>query len=137
MSARYASIDAFRNDPFNWPLAVEGHDLTGATIQFTVRNHPDDTGSALATASVGAGITLVDVLEDDDGVKTSLIQITVAKATIQAFPTPDEALSPIGADMPFYYDLQWTLATPEVEPFTPVEETKLYGTFILRGSIND
>lgn len=140
--AQRAPITAFRNDPLRVTLEIE-LDLTGATVAFAVRQHPDQSGAALlsvsgSTLAVNASpapapsIRLVDVDTDDDGVTTSVIELRDTKAHMQALP----AAAVQGDDLSLYYDLQFTLATGVAAPFAAEEETVLFGDFIVKGSAN-
>ncbi len=137
--ANREALRAFRNDPLHLVLAVEGLDLTNAPIALCVRQRRDTPGSPILqldmTATAGAkGIRLVSVTPDDDGIPTSLVEILCPKADmIAAFAAYQPA--EFGADLTLAYDLQWTLA-PDGTGLTNVEETILFGDFIIQGSVN-
>jgi hypothetical protein len=136
-NAARLELYAFRNDPFCVTMEIIGEDLSDATFAFAVKLYADQTGSALLgplgmTTTEGAeGIRIVDVLTVE-GVPYTLLEIIATKAHVQALPAADEA----GDDVTLYYDLQWTPDDADESGFAPVEATRLYGPFILRGSAN-
>lgn len=142
--AKRVAIVAFRNDPLREVLAVVGYDLTDAQLRFCVRQYPDQQGDPLLeifndqldpdpVVSTSTGMRLVEVTEDADGVKTSVVEVIAVKSDMQLLPPGGER----GEDLTLYHDLDWILGEDEAAPFAAVEETVLYGDFILKGSAND
>ena len=135
------TLQGFRNDPFHATLRIGGIDLTGAAMALAVRLYPNQPGDALieieATDLAGAeGIRLVSVGLDDDGVPESWIEIIIAKPTIQGLPALT-AGAEIGDPATFHYDLQATPAEDVSSPWTEnIEQTLLFGPFIINGSAN-
>lgn len=132
------ALRGFRNDPFYESFIFSGIDLTGASFAFAVRSYPDQAGAALisfsgTTTPGGEGVRLVEVDEDEDGIPESLIEVVATKAHMQALPAAAEAGDPVV----LYYELQ---VTPPADGETPwydqIEQTWLYGDFILNGSAN-
>lgn len=129
-------ISVFRNDPMCLLLEVVGEDLTGAAFAFAVRLYPDAAGAALlgplaATATKGApGVRLVRVDVVDD-VPVSLLEIIDTKAHVQALPAATEA----GADLTLHYDFGWT-PLDDGSGLAAVEVTRLFGSFVVKGSVN-
>jgi hypothetical protein len=136
--AQRADISAYRADPFQALITFFGADLTGNTsLSFAVKIDTDVPGSAIMTltSAVDGGITVIDTAELEDGTPYSVIQLFKAKdafvAAFAAHPAPEPGRSAV-----FSYDLQWVPPSGLVAPATAAEETILYGTFILAGSVN-
>lgn len=140
--AKRQAFPVFRNDPLCLTFELVGADLTEATARFCVRQKPDQEGDALLEVEgvdlieddvpLVSGIRLIEVTEDDDGVFTSILEITSTKEEMQALPAAAEQ----GQDLTLFYDLEWQLSEAVSAPFAAVEETILYGDFIVRGSAN-
>jgi len=101
-----------------------------------VRDRPDMPGDPRLllpkTTTAGEdGCRLVDVTEDDDGVPTSLVEILAIKATMGTLP---QALAP-GDPVKLAYDFQWMLPD-DGSGLSTLEETILFGDFIVMGSVN-
>lgn len=135
---RRLDLRVFRKDPLQLTLTVVGIDLTGATqLDFAVRLYPDAPGAklincALTTTPGAQGCRLVSVTTDGGGVPTSVIEILDTKATMAALPAAGEA----GDDTVLHHDFQW-LRAADGSGLTMIEETKLFGQFIVMGSVND
>jgi hypothetical protein len=131
-------LRVFRNDPKPIAIVVTGLDLTSATFDLTVRQYPDQPGSALfsisTTPSAGAqGIRFIESELDEDGIPTSYLEAIINKSTIQALPVASEP----GEDVELYYDFQVTPAADAETIWTDnIEQTWLYGPFIIKGSAN-
>lgn len=137
LTSKRTTIAVFRRDPLYLLISVIGYDLTASSPAMAVRLYPDAPGDPLllleATGWAGAdGIRLVEVIVDDDNVPTSVLEVIASKATMSEMPLPGE----LGSDLTLYYDFQWT---PPLEGsgITPVEETVMFGDFIIKGSAND
>lgn len=144
--ATRVALTAFRNDPLCLTVGIE-EDLTGATVKFCVRQYADQpgdpllgpitgTGLAVSLEPIATGIRLVEVTFDDDGVPLSVIEITDTKAHVQALPSAFDAGEERGSDLTFHHDIERTLSEEAAAPFSAVEQTKLFGDFILKGSAN-
>lgn len=135
--AQRADITAFRNDDFQQLVTFFGADLTGVPLSLAIKLDTDVPGAAIMTltSDVGGGITIIDTAALDDGTPYSVIQMFKAKADFVTlftdYPAPEPGRSAI-----FSFDLQWVAPSALVAPATPAEETILYGTFILAGSVN-
>jgi len=134
---RRQDLRVFRRDPLHLVIAVIGLDLTGSGPSLAVRLYPDAPGLPELllgpTASAGSqGIRIVEVTRDPADVPTTLLEILATKGAINRLPRTGE----IGTPSTFAYDLQWT--PPAAGPgLTRVEETVLFGSFIVMGSVND
>lgn len=134
--AQRLDLRVWRRDPMRFTFAVRGVDASGSGPALVVRLYPDAPGApqiALGpTTTEGAeGVRCVDVYEED-GLPVTLFEAVADKETIAALPEPSEA----GSDLSLAYDMQWTLP-PDPLGFTQLEQTFLYGKFIVRGSVND
>lgn len=132
---RRYNIQAYRNDPAAIILTMSGVDLTGVTMAFAVKLKPDVAGDPLIARSTasGAGITLLDVAVDADGIPTSTVQILISKSQMAALPAAAEP----GASLVLAYDLQWTPPSAITAPATSIETTFMSGNFVVLGSVND
>jgi hypothetical protein len=140
--AKREPFTGFRNDPLRETLEVIGVNLTGGLARFCIRQRPDQEGDALLEVEgedfieddepLVSGIRLIEVTEDEDGVFTSILEITSTKEEMQALPAASEQ----GRDLTLYYDFEWQVSEEEAAPFAAAEETILYGDFIVRGSAN-
>lgn len=140
------TLPAFRKDPLQFVMAVEGYDLTGATMTMTVRLRPDAPGDPillLGTVTVAGdqGIRVAEVTTDADGVTSSTLEILVPKAAFIAAMAPYQAIPPLstefGGQVVLAFDFQWLLAAAPDPSITNVEETVLWGDLIIMGSVND
>lgn len=127
-----APIDQFRNDAFSLTLAITGFDMTGCPISFAVKERPDAPDAPLLLATDEDGVDVVEVIEDEDGVPTSLIEITRPKEMIQALPVAffDE-------EVVLAYDLKFKLPDGSLGSFSTPEQTYLVGDFRVLGSVAD
>jgi hypothetical protein len=137
MTAQRLDLSVFRNDPLSLPMAVIGFDLSDSAPTLAVKLLPDAPGIPLLllapTSIPGAdGIRIVSVVRDEDDVPTTLMEGIASEATLATLPP---AALP-GADLTLSYDLQWTPPS-DGSDFTSVEETILFGDFIIKGSVND
>lgn len=139
MDARRLDLTVWRRDPMRIVLAVEGVDMGNVpTMSFAVRLYPDTPGEPLLllvnkVTKGENGIRVVTIAEDTPGIKTTLVEIYCDKATLAPqIPAAGE----VGCDVTLAYDFQWTLPD-DGTGFTPVEETVLFGSFIVKGSVND
>ena len=137
LTAVNQTLSAFRNDPLYLLMEVIGYDLSGNLPSLAVKLYPDAPGPPLLllapTVIPGAdGIRSVSVTYDDDDVPTTLLEAIASKTVISALPAAPVA----GADVTLAYDLQWTPPLAGTG-LSPVEETVLFGDFIIKGSVND
>lgn len=138
MIAQNQTLTAFRQDPLQIAMRVNGYDLTGATFKLSVRLYPDAAGDPLieveGTPTPGAnGIRIADT-GTTDGVPWTDLDILIGKALLSdsSIPAAEEA----GDDIILAYDFGWTRASSSTA-FVAVEETILFGDFIVKGSVND
>ncbi|CAN5367457.1 hypothetical protein BH10PSE14_BH10PSE14_04260 [soil metagenome] len=138
MRAPTFSITAYRKDPLQQPIVFTGVDLTGVDISFAVKLGPDVAGDPIIhlTTAVDGGITLFDVSTDGDGIATSVILLSMAKAAHVAALDAYQPVEP-GLTVILYFDMQWTPPAELVAPLTPVETTILTGNYFVVGSAND
>lgn len=142
INAARQKLTGFRNDPFVATLVITGIDLTGAVMSMAVRQYPDQSGAALisignTSAPGDEGIRFISAEDDVDGIPESSIEIVITKAHMQALPAASPPLAEAGDPLEFYYDFQVTPASDPETPWTDnVEQTWLYGPFIVNGSAN-
>ena len=127
---------AFRKDPFQLAFRARGYNLSLAAFAFAVRLYPDAPGDPLilvrkAQTRGASGVRVVDTGTDADGIPWTDLEIILRKSLIEALPSAGEA----GDDAQFHYDFQWA-APDTASGFSQVENTILFGPFIVKGSIN-
>lgn len=137
-NAARQALRAFRNDPLHLVLEIVGENLNDANFAFAVKLDTDQPGSPLLGPLVNndvagdPGVRLVTVYFDDDGVPITVLEIIAEKADMQALRPGDL----YGEDLPLVYDFEWTAAEADESDISPVETTRLYGPFIVMGSVN-
>ena len=130
-------VEAYRNDPFLLTGRVNGDNLDGAVLEFSIGIEP---GVPLSpprtfgrTDQEGAdGVRVVDTGVDADGIAWADFEIFLAKLTIQNLPASVEPELP--AEL--WCELEWKLAD-DASGFSEVETTIFQTTFTVKGSIND
>lgn len=135
INAKRWNLVHFRNDPFHLTMRIYGENLADApSLKFAIRLYPDAPGDPIVelekvTVINTSGVRVVDSGIEDDLPFTDL-EIIIGKGDI--FPAAPEA----GGDAVFAYDFEWT-ATPVTDGFYNPEQTRLFGDFIVKGSVND
>lgn len=134
--ARKYRFEAFRSDPFLQLFRVWGYHLADVPMNFALRLYPGAPGLPLystgKTTVRGAPGLRVAAQGLSDGLPWSDVELIVPKASVEALPQPAEA----GAALSIAYDLQWSLPDPGGD-YVTVEETILFGDFVVKGSVND
>ena len=136
-NAARQALKVFRNDPMHLVLEIVGENLNDANFSFAVKLDTDQPGSPLLgplsnnDVAGDPGVRLVTV-EFDDGVPITVLEIIAEKADVQALRTDDLQ----GEDLELVYDFEWTAAEADESDISPIETTRLYGPFIVMGSVN-
>lgn len=135
MAAQRHNFEAFRKDPFLCLIRVRGYNLNNVPINFALNLYPDapppariDVGTVIEKGVQGIRVAAVGFT---NGLPWSDIEILLRKDTIASLPPAAEA----GSDVEFAYDIQWILPSP-VGDYVRVEETILFGKFVIKGSVN-
>lgn len=135
MAAQRHRFEAFRNDPFLCLIRIWGYNLNDIPMNFAL-NHCSD---APLPALIDVGITIepgaqgirVAAVGFTAGLPWSDIEILLSKATMASLPPAAEA----GSDLALTYDFQWKLPN-RAGDYVRVEETILFGDFVIKGSVN-
>lgn len=135
MAAQRHRFEAFRKDPFLCLIRIQGYNLNNVPMNFALNLYPDapppaliDVGITIEKGVQGIRVAAVGFV---NGLPWSDIEILLRKETIASLPRMGEA----GSDAVFAYDIQWTLPSP-VGDYVRVEETILFGDFVIKGSVN-
>lgn len=107
-------------------IAIEGFNLGGIAGTFNIALAPGDT------PILTPGVATVEVLIDDDGVPTSLVQCYLPASAI---PPVRNTLVPddLGADLPVYYEFRMSSLPGDLG--TPGPATLFFGTGSIKASI--
>lgn len=107
-------------------IAVEGFNLGGIAGTFNISLAPG------ADPIFTPGVSTVDVIVDDDGVPTSLVQAYVPASAIG--PVRDTLMpDDPGADLPVYYEFRLASLPGDIGTAGPV--TLFYGSGSIKASI--
>lgn len=126
VARRLNGLSSFLADDLKHVFQVIGFDMTGASGLFSVAEKPGET------PLIEVPTSLLEVAIDEDGVPTSSLEAYAAQATVAAAVA---ALLPAdGSDLPLSYDVRVTALPGDLG--TEADTTLLYGTYILKGSVD-
>lgn len=109
-------------------VAVEGFDLTGVACTFKIALMKN------LSPLLAANVSVLDVVEDDDGVPTSLLQVNKAQADIETMLSGIAGIVP-GEDVDLYFELR--AASLPGDLGTAAKTTLADGRITFKGSAND
>lgn len=137
MIAQRFDFAAFRRDPLQLVLHINGVNLTGVPVRYAVGPYPD-IDSAFRSLTLGPtdasgadGTRLVEVYRQG-GEWVSVVEIIAGKALMAALPRAGE----IGDDLPLAHELGVD-RLPIPDRLSSIETTLFFGTLTIKGSIND
>lgn len=124
IARRVDNLGVFTGSDLKFVFSLVGVDMSGRTGTFRVSTAPE--GTALITAAV----TVLSVVTEN-GVPTSILQAFASKTAVTAAKT---TLAPAdrGADITLYYEFR---VSSLGGIGAAAEETLMYGSLILKGSI--
>ena len=123
---RLDGLSFFTRSDLKSLISIEGYDMTDVSGNFALALAPEM--APVLTASVNT----ISVVEDDDGVPISVMQIFAPLAAIQAAKAIIAAADP-GASVPLYYEFRVDRLPGDLG--TPAETTLFYGTGPMKGSV--
>lgn len=127
MEAQSVALAGILGDDIKHVLSVVGYDLTGVTVTFEISAGPEQP------AIITAACTQLDVLTDDDGVKTSIIQIFKPAADVRT------AISGVGGlpgNEPLTLFHQLKFASLPGDLGAAALTTIFYGDYVMKGEVN-
>lgn len=126
IARRLDGLSFFTKADFKTVVLIEGYNMQGTSGNFAIALAPEATPLIIAT------VTPLSVLEDENGIPLSMVQIFAPMSAIQAAKATIAASDP-GADVPLYYEFRIDALPGDLG--TPAETTLFYGTGHMRGSI--
>ncbi|AIT81590.1 hypothetical protein [Novosphingobium pentaromativorans] len=126
IARRVDGLSAFTGSDLKFVFSLVGVDMTGETGVFNIATAPE------ASPAIAATVTLIEVIYDDDGVPTSILQAYASKAAVQAAKAV-LAPSDEGANLNLYYEFRVSALAGETG--SDAETTLMYGAFPIKGSI--
>lgn len=127
MEAQYVALAGILGDDIKHVLSVIGLDLTDVAVTFEMSAGPEQP--AIVTASA----TMLDVMVDDDGIATSLIEIFKAAADVR---TAVAGVGGLPGNEPLTLFYQIKFAEIPGDAGTAAATTILIGDYIMKGEVN-
>lgn len=120
---------ADRNTSFYLRLKLRNADLTGAELRAQVRSYTNAPGNPLIdllqiTELTETGIRFVERTYDSAGVPTSVVELFIVEADLQATPLPAQG----AGDSQFQWDML-------VTPLGGLKQRWFYGPFTVVGGV--
>lgn len=121
------ALSSYVGEDLKFTVGVTGFDLTGVACTFSIALEKN------APPKLSPAATLLSVLTDGDGVKTSLVQAFATRATVKAMLSTITGLTP-GDDTSLFYEMR--AASLPGDLGAAAVTTLAAGEIIFRGSVD-
>lgn len=126
LARRLDGLSFFTKSDLKSVMLIAGFDMTGVGGNFSIAMAPE--GVSLLTAAVGT----IGMIEDEDGVPLSMVQIFAPNSVVQSAKAAIAAADP-GANVPLYYEFRVDRLPGDLG--SSAETTLFYGTGPMKGSV--
>ncbi|MYL99566.1 hypothetical protein GR702_17530 [Novosphingobium sp. FGD1] len=127
MEAQKLALAGILGDDIKHVISAVGYDLTGVTITFEL------SAGAEQPAIVTAEVDLLDVIEDEDGVSTSIVEVFASATSVRAAVAGVGGL-PGNEPLTLFYQIKFNRLPGD--PGSDAVTTILFGDYVMKGEVN-